>query len=187
MTRSGRSLLRQASVLFVLFCFGAAFAAPALAQDGPDPEPAPPRTQEPKPEPVPGAKPQPSQPASTRVSPPPASPPPAPPPAPAPPAPAPSPLLVSPPAAVQVHPAAPSPAAPKRQEGTQTRKREKPKTKPFGRRTTKQTARKALPTLVREQASSPDTMLMVGGLALFVLVLADTVFLTLSTRYLRPG
>jgi hypothetical protein len=30
-------------------------------------------------------------------------------------------------------------------------------------------------------------MLMIGGLALFALVLADTVFLTLSTRYLRAG
>ena len=31
MTRSGRSLLRQASVLLLLFCFGAV-RAPALAQ-----------------------------------------------------------------------------------------------------------------------------------------------------------
>lgn len=67
------------------------------------------------------------------------------------------------------------------------RKREKVKRKPARERTTKQTASKALPGLVREQASSPDTMLMVGGLALFVLVLADTVFLTLSARYLRPS
>jgi hypothetical protein len=33
-------------------------------------------------------------------------------------------------------------------------------------------------------AASPDTLLLVGGLALFVLVLGDTVFLTLSTRFL---
>jgi len=65
------------------------------------------------------------------------------------------------------------------------RKREKAKEKPVRERTTKQTASKALPSLVREQASSPDTMLLIGGLALFALVLADTVFLTLSTRYLR--
>lgn len=178
MTHSGRSLLRQASVLFVLFCFGAAFAPPALAQDGPAPEPAPPRSQDPKPEPVPGAKPQPSQPVRTQVSPPPAPPPAAP-------APAPSPLLVSPPASLQVQPTAPSPAAPTRRERTQARKRETAKEKPVSERTTKQAARKALPSLVREQASSPDTMLLIGGFALFALVFADTVFLTLSTRYLR--
>ncbi len=45
--------------------------------------------------------------------------------------------------------------------------------------------KRALPSLAREEATSSDTMLLVGGLALFVLVLADTVFLTLSTRYLR--
>jgi hypothetical protein len=42
-----------------------------------------------------------------------------------------------------------------------------------------------LPGLSREEATSPDTMLLAGGLALFVLVLADMVFLTLSTRVLR--
>jgi hypothetical protein len=42
-----------------------------------------------------------------------------------------------------------------------------------------------LPGLSREEATSPDTMLLLGGLALFVLVLADMVFLTLSTRVLR--
>jgi hypothetical protein len=35
------------------------------------------------------------------------------------------------------------------------------------------------------EATSPDSLLMVGGLALFFLVLADVVFLTLSTRVLR--
>jgi hypothetical protein len=42
-----------------------------------------------------------------------------------------------------------------------------------------------LPDLSREEATSPDTMLLLGGLALFFLVLADMVFLTLSTRVLR--
>jgi hypothetical protein len=42
-----------------------------------------------------------------------------------------------------------------------------------------------LPGLSREEATSPDTMLLLGGLALFFLVLADMVFLTLSTRVLR--
>ena len=52
-------------------------------------------------------------------------------------------------------------------------------------RATKQAVRKALPSLGREEAGATDTMLLIGGLALFVLVLSDTVFLTLSTRHLR--
>ena len=48
-----------------------------------------------------------------------------------------------------------------------------------------QTAAGTLPGLSHEEATSPDTMLLAGGLALFVLVLADMVFLTLSTRILR--
>jgi hypothetical protein len=177
-TRSGQSLLRQASVLFLVFCFGAPFAAPALAQDGPAPEPAPPRSQTPKPEPVPGARPQPSRPTTTRVTPPPAPPPAAQ-------SPAPSPLIVSPPAPVLVQPPAAAPAAPARRERTQPRKRQTVKKKPVRERTTKQAASKALPSLGREEAGATDTMLLIGGLALFVLVLSDTVFLTLSTRYLR--
>ncbi len=34
-------------------------------------------------------------------------------------------------------------------------------------------------------ASSPDRLLLIGGLALFVLVLSDTVFLALSSRVVR--
>ena len=47
------------------------------------------------------------------------------------------------------------------------------------------TAAPALPGISREEATSPDTLLIVGGLALFFLVLADVVFLALSTRVLR--
>jgi hypothetical protein len=36
-------------------------------------------------------------------------------------------------------------------------------------------------------AASPDTLLLVGGLALFVLVLGDAVFLALSSRFLREA
>lgn len=39
--------------------------------------------------------------------------------------------------------------------------------------------------LAGAESSSPDRMLLIGGLALFVLVLSDTVFLALSTRALR--
>jgi len=36
-----------------------------------------------------------------------------------------------------------------------------------------------------EGSSSGDSTLLIGGLALVVLVLGDTIFLALSTRYLR--
>jgi len=170
MRRSGRSLLRQTSVLLLLFCVGASFAAPALAQ-GPAPEPGPPRSQTPRPEPAPGATPQPSRPATTQAPPPPAAP-----------APAPSQVVSTPSAPAQVQP--PAPTQPERR---QVRKRETATKKPVRERTTKQTVREALPSLGRNEAGSPDTPLLIGGLALFVLVLCDTVFLTLSTRFLRSA
>ena len=52
----------------------------------------------------------------------------------------------------------------------------------------KSAPKKHVPTLARVVAakSSPsDSMLLVGGLALVVLVLGDTILLALSTRYLR--
>jgi hypothetical protein len=82
----------------------------------------------------------------------------------------------------------PPPEAARRE--TRVKPRDTPKPKPKGKGSGKptgtQTAAPALPTLSREEATSPDTMLLVGGLALFFLVLADMVFLTLSTRVLRP-
>jgi hypothetical protein len=60
----------------------------------------------------------------------------------------------------------------------------KPKTTKPQPKVTK-TAAPALPGISREEATSPDTLLMLGGIALFFLVLADLVFLTLSTRVLR--
>ena len=68
MRGSERSLLRQALVLLLAFCLGAA-VAPAVAQGEPAPDPAPPRAQTPKPEPVTGARSQPSRPVTTHVSP----------------------------------------------------------------------------------------------------------------------
>jgi hypothetical protein len=65
------------------------------------------------------------------------------------------------------------------------RKHQRAKEKPVTKRTTKQAARRALPSLGRTKASPTDSMLLIGGLALFVLVLSDTVFLTLSNRYVR--
>ena len=49
-------------------------------------------------------------------------------------------------------------------------------------------AKRTVPALGRPKvadSSSPDTMLLIGGLALVVLVLGDTLFLALSGRLLR--
>jgi hypothetical protein len=63
------------------------------------------------------------------------------------------------------------------------------KKEPVGSRTHKQQADSkraaSLPAAPRAGPSSPDTRLLIGGLALVVLVLGDTMFLALSTRFLR--
>ena len=139
MRRSTGSLLRQASVLLLLFCLGAALAAPALA--GPTPDPAPTRSQTPKPEAAPGVTAQPSRPSTTtRVPPRPAVDPPAP-----------SSVVDAPPAPAQVQPPAPA-----QLERRPVRKRLAPKEKPARERTTKQTVRKVAPSLSRREPGSPD-------------------------------
>jgi hypothetical protein len=45
---------------------------------------------------------------------------------------------------------------------------------------------KRLPA-VSAESSSPDSMLLIGGLALVILVLGDTIFLALSSRFLRDA
>jgi hypothetical protein len=178
MRGSKRSLLRQSSVLIVLSCAFAVGASQALAQD-PAPEPAPPNSSGPKPEAPPGAKRQPETPATP--PPPPASQPPPPPPTTPPP-----PAAVTPPPAPVYQPATtqarPDTRAQRREPARPSPKR-KVKSKPKNDRL--KVAVAAAPSLSRDQATSPDTLLMVGGLALFFLVLADVVFLTLSTRVLR--
>jgi hypothetical protein len=54
-------------------------------------------------------------------------------------------------------------------------------------RTAKQAVTRSAPRLpaAAAGASSPDSTLLIGGLALVVLVLGDTIFLALSTRFLR--
>jgi len=79
----------------------------------------------------------------------------------------------------------PPPAPARRESRVQRREPAKPRPKPKSEGPIKQAVGAPLPTLSREEATSPDTMLLVGGLALFVLVLVDMVFLTLSTRVLR--
>jgi hypothetical protein len=182
MRGSRRSLLRQASVLIVLCCAFAVGASQALAQD-PAPEPAPPNSSGPKPEAPPGAKRQVEQPATPTTQPP-----------------APSRATPPPPAVTNPPPAAltPPPAPVYRPATTQVRRDTEPQRREPARSNTKpkvgtkkpknervKVAAPAAPTLLREKATSPDTLLMVGGLALFFLVLADVVFLTLSTRVLR--
>jgi outer membrane biosynthesis protein TonB len=177
MRGSRRSLLRQASVLIVLCCAFAIGASQALAQD-PAPEPAPRNSSGPKPEAPPGATRQPEQPV-TQTTPPPAPPPP--------------PAATNPPPAAVTPPPAPvyQPATTQIRPETRDQRREpaRPKPKPRVRDKPKigpvKTAVAAPPGFSRDEATSPDTLLMVGGLALFFLVLADVVFLTLSTRVLR--
>jgi hypothetical protein len=75
----------------------------------------------------------------------------------------------------------------RRESRVERREPAKPRTKPKvnPERAITKVAVAPLPGLSREEATSPDTMLLIGGLALFFLVLADMVFLTLSTRVLR--
>jgi len=53
--------------------------------------------------------------------------------------------------------------------------------------TTKKPAKKSVRSIptVAHRASTSDSVLLAGGLALVILVLGDTIFLALSSRYLR--
>jgi uncharacterized membrane protein len=95
-------------------------------------------------------------------------------------------VISPPPAPVFTPPPAPEPVAPVRRQTREQKAKPKAQPKASRAKTAKHAVRRALPGLTREEVTSPDTMLLVGGLALFVLVLADMVFLTLSTRVLRP-
>jgi hypothetical protein len=158
LTRSGRMFLRKAPVLAILCCLGAASAGSALAQSGP--EPAPPTSQAPSPDPAPGV-------SSHTVSPPPAQPPAPPPPA-------------------QVQPLASAPTTAAKPERRPVRKREAAKKKVVAKQSSRQAANRVLSTLGGDDAG-PRTALLIGGLGLLVLVLLDTVFLTLSTRTMRSA
>ena len=181
-TCSGRSSLRRATIV-LLGCAALGLSAPALAQ-GPAPEPAPPAPTSPKPEPrsTPPEPPPPARRATQPTPPPPPSP--SPPPAPSPPPPA----QTSQTFVQQPPPPAPTPTAPVRRARTPVQ--EPPATKtPKKKRVipSKQTQKPVLTRVRATVADSPDTMLLVGGFALFVLVLGDTIFLTLSARFLREA
>ena len=181
-TRSERSSLRQTSIVLLLGCAALGLSAPAFAQ-GPAPEPAPPATRTPRPEPVPRTtRPEPPQQTNTTPArttqpsppPPPASPPSS--------SPSPPPAQAQTPVFVQPQ-STPTPSPPVRRPPARVQK--PPVAKKTPKRST-QPSRRALPRArAVAESASPDTMLLAGGLALFVLVLGDTVFLTLSARFLR--
>jgi hypothetical protein len=101
---------------------------------------------------------------------------PAAPPPPSPPAPAPQ-TVVKP--APLVYRRAPVRVQPRKTEPNQNPRRKK---------VSKPAAERTLPrprTEVVTESSSRDHMLLIGGLALVVLIIGDTVFLSLSARFLR--
>lgn len=179
---SGGSLLRRASVLLAVGAAGL-LTATALAA-GPAPDPAPPRTAtSPTPEPVTGKQPAPPPRTTTRtptVSVRPQAVQPAPAPPVSPPPPSPIQPAIPPPAPAPVSPA---PLRVQRRPTVERKVTRKAKAKAVTR------AKRTVPALSRPKvadSSSPDTMLLIGGLALVVLVLGDTLFLALSGRLLRP-
>jgi hypothetical protein len=193
-TRSGR-LLRQASIVVVFGCAALSAAVPALAQ-GPAPEPAPRTTNTPRPEPVPTARPQPPARQTTPPSPPPPPPAapvqtqpqavqPSPPPAPQPQPPA----YVTPPPTIVRTPVVTPPPAPQSSSRRQDERRttKKPATKPTRRVPPSRPAARRTAAAIASASSSPDTLLLIGGFALVVIILGDTIFLTLTTRYLRQS
>lgn len=154
---AARSLARQTSVLAVVCCLGAAYSASALAQTGPDSGTGQPQ----------GLAPDPA-PAATS------------------PAPSPPPAAARVPATTtaQVTPTV-TRTAPARTERKQARRQGADRKKPAGKPTTTQASRSAVPAAEVKRGDPPNRTLMLGGLALFALVLFDTVFLTLSTRATR--
>jgi hypothetical protein len=175
-TYNARLWLGQAWALVFLAAISAALAGPARAQ-GPDPVPAPTHTKALRPEPAPSARPKAasSRPTNSstvttvqsRT--------------------ARSPIVVTPPA-----PIAPQPAfTPARVQRARVEPPKKPTaTKPQRARAPSKKAEVKWTLGARERLgaavdSSPDGMLLAGGLALFVLLLGETIFLTLSVRFLR--
>jgi hypothetical protein len=75
--------------------------------------------------------------------------------------------------------------APARTERKQASRQGAARKQTVGKRTTTKTARPAVPAVEVKGGSPPNRTLMLGGLALFALVLFDTIFLTLSTRATR--
>jgi hypothetical protein len=175
-TYSARSLLGQAWVLFVLAAISAALAGPAGAQA---PDPAPTRVGSPRPDPAPTGRRE-APPPRTRQAP----------------AATPRTPVVEPPA--QVTPPSAARQAPVYRSTPSTtvrRARVQPPKKPAAakpqrakaplRKRAVKGAIRAIQPLATRAKSSPDGMLLAGGLALFVFLLGEAVFLALSVRFLR--
>jgi hypothetical protein len=168
-TYTARSLLGQAWALLLLAAMSAALAEPAWAQ-GPDP--APTRVKAPRPDPAPTRSKANSQSTKTpavTVRPRAFK----------------SPIVVAPPAPIAPQPVSrPAPRAqveaPKRARATKPQRARTPSRKSAVKGTLGAGQR-----LGSAVDSSPDGMLLAGGLALFVLLLGETIFLTLSLRFLR--
>jgi hypothetical protein len=173
LTRSGRSLLRRAPVLLAACCLAVAPGVPALAQSGPAPDPGRVGPGGPSPDPPPNS--DPSAPVPDSGSPTPAAGPS-------------SSATVQPPPPPPPNVAVQSTTTPTRtpvQTGPKRRQTEKAERRDAPPEwTPKEVTRYAVPSIQRIEGSSSVT-LMLGGLALFALVLCDTVFLTLSTRAIR--
>jgi hypothetical protein len=92
-------------------------------------------------------------------------------------------VVVSPPPASRAV-ARPRPGAQTRKHAKVKKSVETKKAKPDPVRPIKQTL-PAAKRAAEKASSSPNSLLLIGGLALVVLVLGDTVFLSLSTRFLR--
>jgi hypothetical protein len=155
LAHSAGSLARQTLVLAVACCLGAAYTASALGQTGPDSGTGQP--QGPAPDPSPAA-------TSHAPSPPPAA----------------APTTTT----AQVTPTV-ARTAPARIERKQASRQGADRKKPVGKPTTTKAPRAAVSAVEVKRGDPPNRMLMLGGLALFALVLFDTVFLTLSTRATR--
>jgi hypothetical protein len=89
------------------------------------------------------------------------------------------PVLQSPPSVLRTTP----PASGERPWQTKEAKTTSPNRTRIGK--PKRAAKHVLARVAEKRSSASDGMLLAGGLALFVLVLAGTVLLTLSTRVLR--
>jgi hypothetical protein len=177
-TYCGRSLLAPAWALCLLAAMSATLVGPAYAQ-GPEPAPTGANPRQIGPEPVPTSR---SKASSSKSTGPPAA-------TVRPPA-VRSPIVVAPPAAIvpqppvspQVQPARaqrPRVEAPRRRAPAKAQRAQATAQKPVAKVTLGAGDRPGT-----SAHSSPDGKLLAGGLALFVLLLGETIFLALSVRFL---
>lgn len=165
--------------IFILASIGGALAGPARAEV-PDPDPGPSRVQTPRPDPAPTRGREQSSSTSkqtpTVIARAPAA--------------QPS-IFVAPPPPVAPQPpppVSPPPSAPVQRARTEVPKRPTAAKPQRARAPSKKQKAKQTLRAIRSAAttdSSPDGMLLAGGLALFALLLGEAIFLALSVRFLR--